>query len=45
MSRPLVILIAIVVVIVAALIAFSTLNTEVAPQPVEKSIANEAVAQ
>jgi hypothetical protein len=45
MSRPIIILAAIVIVIVAALIALSTLNTEVAPQPVEKPIANDALAQ
>jgi hypothetical protein len=45
MSRPLVLLIAIVVLIVAAIIALSMRDSEVALQPVEKPIANEALAQ
>lgn len=42
MSRPTLILVLVLVVIVGALIALANVNTEVAPKPVEKAMLNEA---
>ena len=45
MSRPIVILVIIVLAVIAAMVGLSTLDTEVAPAPVEKPIANDVIAQ
>ena len=45
MSRPLLILLIVLLVIVGALFALSSVNTEVAPKPVEKAMLNEAQAK
>ena len=43
MSRSRIILIAVVVIVLAALIALSTINTEVPQTPVEKPVPNAAL--
>ena len=45
MSRPLLILLLVLLLIVGALFALSSMNTEVAPRPVEKAMLNEAAAK
>jgi hypothetical protein len=44
-SRPILILVLLVVAVVAALVWLSTVNTEVAPVAVEKAMLNEAAAK
>jgi hypothetical protein len=44
-SRPLLILIIVLVLLVGALVALANVNTEVAPVMVEKAMLNEAAAK
>ncbi len=45
MSRPMLILILVLVAVVGALVALANVNTEVAPARVEKAMLNEAAAK
>ncbi len=45
MSRPILILIIVLVLVVGALVALANVNSEVAPVVVEKAMLNEAAAK
>ena len=45
MSRPMLIMIVILVAIVGAVVALASVHTEVAPARVEKAVLNEAAAK
>jgi hypothetical protein len=45
MSRPIILLVLVVLAVIGAAIGLSRVNTEVAPTRVEKPVANEALAR
>jgi hypothetical protein len=45
MSRSSLVIVLVLVVLIGGAILLSTVNTEVAPRPVEKAMLNEAAAQ